>query len=85
MANLSHPLTGVPLNDITIKRKSLTEIEAVTAHIMKIEGHTFTDIGYALGTNANRVGEVFKGQIWPDAIYKAIALTGGDLFGPKKI
>jgi hypothetical protein len=80
MATVTHPVTGIPLNDIAIKRTSLDEIEAVTACIMHKQGHTFTDIAQSLGTNANRVGEVFSGKVWPDAERKARKMIGGDLF-----
>lgn len=75
MAISKHPLTGVELNDITVKRKSLDEAEAVTAHLMRMNGESFTDIVQMLGTNANRVGEVFNGKVWPKAAEKAAKLA----------
>lgn len=74
MAITKHPITGVELNDITIKRKTLTNVEAVTAHIMRQQGATFTDVVQKPGTNANRVGEVFRGDVHPDAAMKALNL-----------
>lgn len=74
MATYRHPVTGVELNEIPRKRKSLSEAEAVTAHLMRHAGETFTDIVQKLGTNANRVGEVFKGKLHPEAAKKALAL-----------
>ena len=67
MAITKHPMTGVELNDITIKRKTLSLDDAVTAHIMRQQGVTFTDVVQKLGTNANRVGEVFRGDVHPQA------------------
>ena len=74
MAITEHPITGVQLNEIRVKRRALSHAEAVTAHIMRCEGHTFTDIVQRLGTNANRVGEVFKGQTHPGSAMDALAL-----------
>ena len=74
MAITKHPITGVELNDIKIKRKTLNIDEAVTAHIMRQQGVTFTDVVQKLGTNANRVGEVFRGKVHPDAAMKALDL-----------
>jgi hypothetical protein len=74
MAITQHPVTGVPLNVITVKRKYLNLIEAVTAHILRQQGVTFTDIVQFLGTNANRVGEVFRGERHPEAAMIALRL-----------
>ena len=74
MATTKHPITGIDLNEITIKRKTLNIDEAVTAHIMRKQGATFTDVVQKLGTNANRVGEVFRGDVHPDAAMKALDL-----------
>ena len=74
MATTKHPITGVELNDIKIKRKTLNIDEAVTAHIMRQQGATFTDVVQKLGTNANRVGEVFRGDVHPDSAMKALDL-----------
>ena len=67
MATYEHHMTGVALNDISIKRKQLTLDEAVTAHILRQQGETFTDVVQRLGTNANRGGEVFRGDVFPEA------------------
>lgn len=80
MANFTHPLTGVPLNVILYKRSALNEAEAITAHILRRQGVSYTDIVHKLGTNANRVGEVFRGQAWPDSGRKAMLILGDDLF-----
>ncbi|WP_299558682.1 hypothetical protein [uncultured Sulfitobacter sp.] len=74
MAISKHALTGVPLNEITVKRKQLTRQEAVTVHIMAHEGHSYTDIVQQLGTNANRVGEVRRGEVHPDSAKIALNL-----------
>ena len=80
MAISKHPITGVPVNEITVKRKWLTEEDAITIHLMRLQGATYTDIVHHMGTNANRVGEVLRGEIWPNAAEKARAILGGDLF-----
>lgn len=74
MAISKHPITGVQLNDITYKRKRLNQDEAVTVHILAKEGHTFTDIVQRLGTNANRVGEVRRGEVHPESAMIALDL-----------
>lgn len=74
MATILHPLTGDQLNAIVIKRKRLSYDNAVTAWIMKLQGETFTDIVQKLGTNANRVGDVFRGDDHEGAQAKAVAI-----------
>ncbi|MEM1390952.1 MAG: hypothetical protein AAGG45_07705 [Pseudomonadota bacterium] len=69
-----HPITGVKLNVIEHKRRSLNFNEAVTAHLLKQQGATFTDIVQKLGTNANRIGEVFRGDVHPQACKEALKL-----------
>lgn len=69
-----HPITGVKLNVIAHKRRALNFNEAVTAHILKQQGATYTDIVHKLGTNANRVGEVLRGEVHPDASGEALKL-----------
>ncbi|MEL7090240.1 MAG: hypothetical protein AAFN94_00760 [Pseudomonadota bacterium] len=73
MATITHPITGDELNAIAIKRPQLSDQNAVTAWIMRLQGETFTDIVQKLGTNANRVGDVFRGDTHQDAKAKAIA------------
>ncbi|WP_370045514.1 MULTISPECIES: hypothetical protein [Salipiger] len=80
MAISRHPMTGVPLNDIVVRRKALDEDDAVTAHIMRRQGSSFTEIVHRLGTNANRVGEVLRGDAFPQAAEKARNLLKDDLF-----
>ena len=74
MAITKHPITGVELNEITIKRKTLNFDEAVTAIIMRQQGATYTDVVQKLGTNANRVGEVGRGRVHPGAAMRALDL-----------
>ncbi|MFW2541515.1 hypothetical protein ACN2XU_02655 [Primorskyibacter sp. 2E107] len=74
MATEVHPITGDELNPIAVKRAQLTFENAVTAWIMKLQGETFTDIVQKLGTNANRIGEVFRGDAHRDAHAKAVAI-----------
>lgn len=80
MAQFVHPLTGVKLNAITVKRPRLSKSDAVTVFILKMEGVSYTDIVQHLGTNAYRVGEVLRGEVWPEAHMMAIDIKGGDLF-----
>lgn len=75
MAYTEHPLTGEPLNVISVKNKSLTRRQAVTAHVLRLQGDTFTDIVQKLGTNANRVGEVFNGTRHSGAAFDAIKIV----------
>ena len=74
MATMTHPITGDELNDIAVKRPSLSFENAVTAWVMKLQGETFTDIVQKLGTNANRVGDVFRREVHQDAKAKAISI-----------
>ena len=84
MAISKHPITGVPLNDIVVRRKSLNEEDAVTIHVMKRQGVPFTDIVQRLGTNANRVGEVLRGEAWPRSMATALNVLGDDLFSERQ-
>ncbi|WP_370312501.1 hypothetical protein [Sagittula sp.] len=79
MAISMHPVTGVPLNDITIRRKTINEEEAVTVHVMKLQGVSYTVIVHHFGVDARRIGEVLRGEVWPEAAEKALALSD-DLF-----
>ncbi|MGI3170003.1 hypothetical protein ACRARG_12660 [Pseudooceanicola sp. C21-150M6] len=72
MATTKHPLTGVILNDLGIRRKTLSYMDAVTAHILRLQGVTFTEIVHMLGTNARRIGEVFRGDLHPEAEAEAV-------------
>lgn len=73
MAISRHRITGVALNEITIKRKRLSQDDAITVHIMRYEGASYTDIVQRLGTNANRVGEVVRGECHPESAMLALA------------
>lgn len=73
-ADHRHTITRVKLNDYVVKRRALTFDEAVTAFILRQQGYTFTDIVFMLGTNANRVGEVFRREVHPDAAMEALRL-----------
>tara|TARA_R110002110_G_scaffold185221_4_gene392309 strand:- start:2151 stop:2321 length:171 start_codon:yes stop_codon:yes gene_type:complete len=46
--------------------------DAVTAHILRHQGVSYTDIVQMLGTNANRVGDVFRGRTFPEAAMIAL-------------
>lgn len=55
MSTFRHPVTGVVLNIIDVKRKSLNEEEAETARLLRKEGHKVQDIAAMLGTNQGRL------------------------------
>jgi hypothetical protein len=74
MAITKHALTGVPMNDIKFKRKRLNQDEAVTVHILAHEGYSYTEIVQKLGTNANRVGEIRRGEAHPNSAMLALDL-----------
>ncbi|GAA4172175.1 hypothetical protein GCM10023069_32940 [Shinella granuli] len=74
MATLMHPVTGVKINPVIIERKSLTFDEAVTAHIMRMQGVKYNIIAQQLGTNTHRLGEVFRGEKHSGSKEAAIAL-----------
>gem|GEM_PF-1473608 len=69
-----HPITGVEMNIIVKKRRKLTFIEAVTVWVMKLQGVSYTDIVHKLGANANRIGEVIRGDAHPNALPEAYRL-----------
>lgn len=62
LPNNTHGITGVKLNEISVKRPSLSFEDAVTAHILAKQGFTYTETVQLLGTNAHRIGEVFRGE-----------------------
>lgn len=76
MAYVIEPLTGVKINDLAIKQASLNSKSAVTACVLKLQGWTWHHIAAALGTNPHRLGEVFRGEKYPDAERQARALLG---------
>ncbi|MEI4470944.1 hypothetical protein [Frigidibacter sp. MR17.24] len=55
-----HPVTGVLLNLREISRKSLSEREALTAKLLRADGHKIQDIAGMLGTNQGRVAEALQ-------------------------
>lgn len=57
MATFNHPVTGVSLNVITIKRTHLNDSEAETTRLLHQEGHPQHIIAAMLGTNQGRVNE----------------------------
>lgn len=62
MVIVTHPITGVEINPVIIERKSLSFDEAVTAHVMRMQGVKYNIIAQQLGTNTHRLGEVFRGE-----------------------
>ena len=72
MATFNHPITGIPLNSIKEKRKSLDYDEAVTAHILRMEGRKIQTITAMLGTNQGRVVAVLNGEVHPKAANDAV-------------
>ncbi|WP_316857859.1 hypothetical protein [uncultured Cohaesibacter sp.] len=71
MAHVIHPLTGVELNSVDIERKALNFDEAVTAHLMRMQGIKYNIIAQHLGTNTHRLGEVFREEKHVGAKLKA--------------
>lgn len=67
MAMIRHPITGVPINEIAIERIALTFEEAVTVWVMRLTGEKFAIIAQKLGTNTHRVGEVLRGEKFPNS------------------
>lgn len=63
MAMLRHPVTGVFLNRLEIHRKSLDDLEQVTARLLRRDGHTCHDIAAMLGTNQGRIAEALAGDL----------------------
>lgn len=56
MATFKHPKTGVIINRLGVTRpRKLDEDEAVTARLLREEGHKVQDIAAMLGTNQGRV------------------------------
>lgn len=64
---LRHPLTGVELNPMLIERPALNLDEAVTVWVMRLGGTKYQTIAAMLGTNTHRVGEVLRGESYPEA------------------
>ncbi len=69
-----HPLTGVTLNRVFVRRKALEYHEAVTAIILRLQGIDYQVIAQMLGTNTARLGEVFRREKHPDAWGDAVRL-----------
>lgn len=76
MSYVIHPLTGVKINELPIRRASLSLPAAITACVLRLQGWKWHDIAAALGTNTHRLGEVFRGEKYPDAEYQARKLMG---------
>lgn len=60
MAMHKHPVTGVPLNRLGLRRKSLDEAEKETVRLLRHAGHKMQDIAAMLGTNQGRVAEAIE-------------------------
>lgn len=63
MATLRHPVTGVFLNRLDLHRKSLDELEQVTARLLRRDGHKLQDIAAMLGTNQGRIAEALADDL----------------------
>lgn len=70
-----HPVTGVELNVIPVRRPSLGPDDAVTIFLMVDEGYDKHIIAAMLGTNIARVYEVLNGENHPDAFARACELA----------
>lgn len=78
---VAHPVTGTELNTIELERVSLDYSEALTAHLMRLQGEKFAKIAHSLGTNPARLGEVFRGEKHPKAAIAAQRLYKGAIPG----
>lgn len=59
MAMIRHPVTGVEINVLSVKRpRLLNEAEAETAKLLRADGHKVQDIAAMLGTNPGRIQAV---------------------------
>ncbi|WP_245728888.1 hypothetical protein [Paracoccus alkenifer] len=67
MAPMKHPITGIDVNPILVERVQLDFDAAVTAWVLKLQGAKFNIIAQTLGTNPMRIGEVFRGDKFPEA------------------
>lgn len=76
MTIYTHPLTGVSINPVLIERKSLTYQEAMTAHVMRMQGVKYNIIAQQLGTNTHRLGEVFREEKHIGSRESALTLLG---------
>lgn len=74
MATERHPITGVELNRIEVRRPALDFQDAVTAIILRQRGEDYQVIAQKLGTNTARLGEVFRGEMYPNAAKEALRL-----------
>lgn len=75
MTTMTHPITGVEMNQILIERKALTFDEAVTAHLLRMQGVKYNIIAQRLGTNTHRLGEVFRTEKHEGSRAKALELV----------
>lgn len=69
MATYLHPVTGVELNQIDVRRKSLDETEQATVRLLRQSGTYVSDIAHMMGTNPARIGEVLRGDVCPKAAH----------------
>lgn len=70
--NNRHPITGVKLNRITVKRRELTFTDAVTVHILRQQGKTIKEIARYLGTGETKVRETLRGEVHQGAAHTAL-------------
>lgn len=80
-----HPITGIRLNALELERVALDYDEAVTAHLMKMQGEKFSRIAHLLGANPARLGEVFRGEKHPGAASEAQSLLRKSSPDPKDV
>jgi|GEM_PF-4583492 len=60
MATLRHPETGVPMNDISVKRKNIDGATRHTIFLLRLQGDTIEDIARKLGLDRRRVSATLR-------------------------
>ncbi|WP_422049895.1 hypothetical protein [Shimia sp.] len=75
MATIRCPFSGIDLNDIAVKRASLSFEAALTVHILRLQGRKIHTISAMLGTNQARVVDVLQLKVHPEAANLAVELA----------
>lgn len=71
------PFGEIELNDIHVKRKGLTFIEAVYVWLMRWSGETQQDIAAQFGTNSGRIADILNEKTHEGSKAKAFELRAG--------
>lgn len=84
MAIERHPLTGVFLNVISVRRKALDRDDALTAVLLRQQGDAYHVVAQKLGTNTHRLGKVFRGEAHQGVIAEATAILSRAPLRPRR-